>query len=355
MANDFGFKASIGEDFYFVSYNTEDAERVGDICRILNQSNVPLWYDGGINHDTYWESVLAEQIDKCKEVIFFITKKIFEKGKNKKLNEIYTYKEYDLAKRYHKKTLIVFLDSIHNEDVPYSLMSWWQEIDPGVRQVILAEGLDPKEISDKILKEIGFNTQMVHHYNEELFSPTINSVCDNPSFGDERSFIHIRPIGDKEWYRDLVLESGQQYEIDIFFRNDSNPKYNSSEYNHKAVAVKSRVAIDLPRFISKSKKSKISVKLMYDSLSHVSLSCVDSISIELSGKEHDEIHYVSGSAQIFNHWKTNGTILSASLFSFEGTLIGLNSLDGVIPGGDDYSGCIRLFINVGKLKYDISE
>ena len=154
MSTDFGFKAS-ESDYYFVSYNTEDSERVGAVCRLLNQQGLNIWYDEGIPHDYFWESVLAEKISNCKEVILFITKGIFEKGHSRELNEIYTYKEYDLARIYKKTILFVWLDDISpQKDVPYSLISWWQEINPSKRQGLISINETSEKTAKKILAEM---------------------------------------------------------------------------------------------------------------------------------------------------------------------------------------------------------
>ena len=42
----------------------------------------------------------------------------------------------------------------------------------------------------------------------------------------------------------------------------------------------------------------------------------------------------------------NGSVLSESLFSEEGTFLGLNELNGVILGCDEYSGSIVYTIQV---------
>ena len=81
MACNFGFDADSTPGYYFVSYNTEDADRVKSICSHLNQAGLKIWYDGGIPHDSNWEGILAEKIDHCEEAVFFITKGIFEKAK----------------------------------------------------------------------------------------------------------------------------------------------------------------------------------------------------------------------------------------------------------------------------------
>lgn len=166
MSTDFGFRATEEQDYYFISYNTEDADRVGEICRLLNEAGLPIWYDEGIPIDSYWESILAERIDHCKEAIFFITKGIFKKAQYKKTkNDIFTYREYDLARRYKKKILIVLLDEIEDSIVPHSLMTWWQEIDPGVRQGVIAYNHNPDMTRDIILNALSQNANIDNAYS----------------------------------------------------------------------------------------------------------------------------------------------------------------------------------------------
>ena len=58
----------------------------------------------------------------------------------------------------------------------------------------------------------------------------------------------------------------------------------------------------------------------------------------ITAQESLTLHYVSGSAKIYNRWRANGRVLSMNLFSEKGTFIGLNELNGVVPGCDIYSG-----------------
>ena len=58
-------------------------------------------------------------------------------------------------------------------------------------------------------------------------------------------------------------------------------------------------------------------------------------------KEDMTLHYVTGSAKIYNDWKANGSVLSIKLFSSDGVYLGLNDLNGVILGDQKmYSGYV---------------
>ena len=205
MATHFGFEPSTDRGYYFISYNTEDADRVSAICNYLYKAGVKIWYDAGIPHDSNWHGILAEKIDKSEEVIFFITKGIFRKAKERQLkqSEVYPYLEYDMAKFYEKKTLIVVLDEIGRNDLPYELMHWWQEINPSVKQGVLGINTELNEVARRILHELGFKN--VYSIEDDIKFAVFNSVVDHPEYGDEREFIHIRQRGDSKWHRSMKL------------------------------------------------------------------------------------------------------------------------------------------------------
>ena len=343
MASDFGFKASTGNDYYFVSYNTEDTDRVSAICNQLHKEGLELWYDEGIPQDSYWESVIAEKIDNSKETIFFITKGIFEKGRKRQLHEIYTYKEYDLAKRYKKKTLIVTLDELDDkEDIPYLLMPWWQEIDPNVKQGIISVGESPQATARKIMKALGWKKDRYSIY-DEIDYPMFNSLNDHPTIGEERRFVHVRQAGETSWKRVIDVIPGRQYEVEIRYRNDASEKYNSSKYDCKGVARGTAVSVDLP--VHASIDYPLAVRIFAE---NARSECSDAILLRSSDGSQPSINYVNKSAVIHNSGMANGSVLPTSLFSFKGALIGTDALNGVVPGGDRDSGYIRFAFTAEK-------
>ena len=342
MSSNFGFEAVTDPGYYFISYNTEDLDRVSTICNYLYKFGIPIWYDYGIPHDSNWEGVLAERIDHCQEAIFFITKGIFDKAQDRDLGHVYPYKEYDLAKRYQKKTLIVLLDNIDNRIVPYWLMGWWQEIDPSVKQGVLGIDTDLNEVSRRIIHELGFKE--AYSINDDIKKPTFNSVIDHPVLGDERQFVYIRQGGEKEWHRSMKLVSGKQYEIKVNFRNDADPKYNYSSFNRQGIAVHVKMSIDVPSYISATDHSRIKVRITWKNDCY----CEDSVIIESDDNKSKKIEYVIGQEKIHSKWKTDNSVLPSTLFSFDGTFIGLTSLNGAIPGGDEYSGYVNFYIDVDK-------
>lgn len=123
MAADFGFIPNEQPGSYFISYNSEDADRVAPIARQLHESGVPVWYDQGLIPGYEWEYQIAKQIEKCSCVILFATKKLFQRERS------YVRTEYDIARGRHSKTVIVaMLDNIQSKDVDDHNIGWWYEI-----------------------------------------------------------------------------------------------------------------------------------------------------------------------------------------------------------------------------------
>jgi hypothetical protein len=59
MSADFGFEPVASGERYFISYKTEDAERVGEIARCLNGLGVPMWYDNALEKGEEWKKQIG--------------------------------------------------------------------------------------------------------------------------------------------------------------------------------------------------------------------------------------------------------------------------------------------------------
>ena len=113
MAANFGFTPDERAGSYFISYNSEDADRVAPIVRELHNQGVPVWYDYGLVYGLLWEVQITQHISQCTSVILFATKKLFQRE-----NGSYVRTEYDLAiKRFHKKVIIAMMDKIRAETI----------------------------------------------------------------------------------------------------------------------------------------------------------------------------------------------------------------------------------------------
>ena len=82
MATDFGFRAydveRCTDPFVFISYKSEDYERVAVYARHLRDNGINVWYDEGLHSGVDWESYLMSVIEKphCKAVLLFLSEKV---------------------------------------------------------------------------------------------------------------------------------------------------------------------------------------------------------------------------------------------------------------------------------------
>lgn len=123
MACDLGIEITEQGEYYFISYNSGDANRVASIVQLLERKGIPMWYDKGINYGDLWEETIAKRIDSCKAMILLFTKDILSK------DESYVTIEYEMAKNYfHKEIIVVYLDQIDPDIVPHNKIRWMIEL-----------------------------------------------------------------------------------------------------------------------------------------------------------------------------------------------------------------------------------
>lgn len=145
MSCDLGFESTNNPNYYFLSYNREDAARVREIARLLPEAGIDVWYDKNINPGENWETIIAAKIRHCQAVILFFTKGILSK------EDSFVVKEYRVAKMHKppKRIICIIMDDIDSDDVPVHKDFWYDGI---VReQGIIAYGKSNPEI---IVKEL---------------------------------------------------------------------------------------------------------------------------------------------------------------------------------------------------------
>lgn len=227
------------------------------------------------------------------------------------------------------------------------------EFDACKTQAEVAEWLRKNRPDYRIIVEeerekiYGFNAKNEYYDVDIVTFPLFNSVINHPKYGNEKEYVHIRILGEDRWCRSLILIAGKKYEVDIYIRNDADPTFNTKQKKNKGVALNSKVSVDMPCEILNNKEERIVVRIMCD---NEKKECVDAVVLKSLHNQNYRLHYVSDSSKIINKWKANNSILPPSLFSKEGTLIGLNGLNGVIPGGDEYTIHVRFVFEVQSLE-----
>jgi len=138
--------------YYFISYNTEDMDRVSEYVKALAEKGLPIWYDYGIEVGSKWEGTIASKIHESEAVVIFLSRNIFEKEQS------FVHKEFEMARDfYDNKIYVVLLDEIQNKEVPDRYVSWW--IDIKHLQCIPAPSYSVDACAEKLIAALGFQPE----------------------------------------------------------------------------------------------------------------------------------------------------------------------------------------------------
>lgn len=182
--------------------------------------------------------------------------------------------------------------------------------------------------------------------------PIFNSITNNPTVGDERDFVRIEEKNSGRPYSsEIVIEAGKEYEVYIYYCNDALDSYNKKAQGYTGVAYDVRLACNFPNKLAANERAAVTGKITASN----TFPKVVWNQAYITAKQSMTLHYVTGSAKIYNKWNETGTVLSANLFSPAGTLIGLAELNGVILGGSQYAGYIVYTIRSQAVKDSFSQ
>ena len=179
-----------------------------------------------------------------------------------------------------------------------------------------------------------------------------NSITDNAAVGDERDFVRIEEKNSGRPYSsEINLEAGKQYEVYIYYHNDASETYNDAAHEYVGVARDTRMSSNFPKKLAKGERQAVTGRITSTTTEPEAV--WDEAYV--TAKEAMTLHYVTGSAKIYNQWATNGSVLSTNLFSTQGTFIGQDELDGIIMGCERFSGQVVYTIQTYAEGDDVPE
>ena len=184
--------------------------------------------------------------------------------------------------------------------------------------------------------------------------PTFNSITDNPSIGDERDFVRVGQIDADvtNLGNEVEVIPGKQYLVYIYFHNNASSTYNDSAHDHVGVAVNTKMSSSFSTVLTPESRATITGTIKADNSNPTA---VWDEAYMTTSYPKVLLHYVSGSAKIYNDWRANGSIMPSSLFTEAGTLVGLNELNGVVPGCEEYHGVVSYVLQAEELKGTIDK
>lgn len=178
--------------------------------------------------------------------------------------------------------------------------------------------------------------------------PTFNSITNNPTIGDERDFVRVGQIDADvtDLKDDVEVIPGKQYLVYIYYHNNASATFNDEAHDYSGVAVRTHMSSSFSTVLTPNERGTITATITADNANPNSVWDEAHMSTKT---EKVLMHYVPGSAKIYNDWKSNGSIMPSTLFTEEGALLGLNKLNGIIPGCEEYHGVVSYVLEAEEL------
>lgn len=163
---------------------------------------------------------------------------------------------------------------------------------------------------------------------------TFNSFTNNPSWGDERYVVKGRDMNaaPTSLATNVPVTDGETMSVVVYFHNNAGTSYNLKAQN-------TAVSIELPSGEAATQSVKASI-----SASNSNPGTVWS-TMDFTASQPFSLEYQPGSARLSNYVFTSGTALSDNVVN-GGTLVGYDSLNGVVPGCSEYSGYVLIHVKV---------
>lgn len=177
---------------------------------------------------------------------------------------------------------------------------------------------------------------------------TFNSITNNPKWGDERNFMRIRDIASGETFRDTAnLQPGKQYEVVIIYHNNAASNLN-------LVAQNAFARTEVPALV-RSGQSNVKAMSYVGASNSSPTSVYDHIDLTNTTNADIALRYVKNTAKITSNGAVNGAPIAESLFGANGTPIGYDSLNGQLPGCDQYSGYITYTVTADSPNFTFAK
>lgn len=193
MARYLGFNVTTEDNFYFVSYNSEDSERIAPLANKINSAGIPLWYDQGLVYGEKWEEMVGEKITNCLGIIFFFTEGMLKK------EDSYALKEYRIAKKQGIKIYILMVDEL--KDSFWSIYSKKSYFLDDIEQTQFSS--DVNVLIDHLLQKAGPAKPAHTQTTQAFFNPSQPVVVDS-EFLLTNNIFSAREISERHVELDLM-------------------------------------------------------------------------------------------------------------------------------------------------------
>lgn len=174
---------------------------------------------------------------------------------------------------------------------------------------------------------------------------TFNSITDNPVVGDERNFVRIKDDSASTYGKSVTLQAGHTYDVSVYYHNNAASNLN-------LVAHDTTLRMQIPGVVNAGGTANING---YISASNATPGTVwDTATATNTTSGGMALDYVANSATVTSLGAVNGAKLPDSLFT-TGALLGYNSLNGDLPGCNQYAGYVTFKFVANQPNFTVSK
>ncbi len=179
---------------------------------------------------------------------------------------------------------------------------------------------------------------------------TFNSITDNPDVGDERNFVRIKDASDTNSYAENVnVQAGHTYNVMVYYHNDASTSLNAS-----GVGIAHDVTLRMQMAANAAAGSSTEVTGFINSSNANPKEVYDSATLTNPTTSTMDLAFVAGSAKVTSNGAVNGATLPDGVFT-SGTNLGYDSLNGVLPGCNQYAGYVIFQVTANQPNFTVTK
>ncbi len=181
---------------------------------------------------------------------------------------------------------------------------------------------------------------------------TFNSITNNPSHGDERDFVQVREAtaANETYVNSIGLTAGHEYVVSIYYHNNAASNLNASGVG---VAQGAYVKTQIPAVVANGGSGTALNGYVGASNSNPT-EVYDDVTFTNNSGGDMALRFVPGSATIHSFGAVNGLAMGDSIAT-TGTPLGYDSLNGTLPGCNQYAGFVTFRVKAEQPNFTISK
>lgn len=181
---------------------------------------------------------------------------------------------------------------------------------------------------------------------------TFNSITNNPAYGDERNFLRLKESSapNSAYSDETKIEPGKTYTAYVYYHNNASKTLNDEAHGFKGIANNTKMRIAMPGGLKAGERTGMTGYISADNAQPQSV--YDNTFMTASSDV--ALRYVPGSATVSSRGGVAGQKLPDSLFN-TGALLGYDSLNGKLPGCNEFSGYVTFQFTADQPNFTIKK